>query len=192
MTLAYQSGKIDSSYFQKIVGICDKISNTNPNKITLLKLLQRIDVDKLTVYKGKMEEDIEYITSDIFEKEERFPLKCNLKPFSQREIPVLWNYKKSHKTVLLCLHGLGEDKNSSVFSALMKRLDAEGCGVVCFDWPAHGDSKAKDADLTVENCLNDLDQVVRFLKQLKNDYICCFATGYGGYISTLYRNTHDY
>ncbi|MCR4584807.1 MAG: ADP-ribosylglycohydrolase family protein [Lachnospiraceae bacterium] len=71
-------------------------------------------------------------------------------------------------------------------------MDTEGAGVVAFDWPAHGESNASDDELTVERCLADLEAVVRFIKLITGQYICCFATSFGGYLATLYRNAHEH
>ena len=134
------------------------------------------------------------LDQNIFDKEEVFPLRCVLKKEDGTEIPVIWNFKRKHRTALLCLHGFGGDKDSSVIKALMDDMDAEGAGVVTFDWPAHGESTAPDSDLTVERCLEDLDAVVKFINQFikeSNKKICCFATNYGGYLATLYRNSHE-
>ena len=135
-----------------------------------------------------------FLGDDIFDKEELFPLRCVLKKNDGTEIPVIWNFKKTHKAALLCLHGFGGDKDSSVIKALMDEMDSEGAGVVTFDWPAHGESTAPDYALTVERCLEDLDAVVKFINQLikqSNKRICCFATSFGGYLATLYRNSHE-
>lgn len=188
LTLWYEDGKIDHLYCEKIVEIFEKVSDTHPNKVYFSRMLKRIGVDK--EYVIPMNEKL-VLNSDILEKEELFPVRCVLKQLNSREIPVIWNYKKSHKTVLLCLHGFGGDKDSSVIAALMDKMDTEGAGVVTFDWPAHGESTAADYELTVERCLADLDAVVGFIKSITKSRICCFATSFGGYLATLYRNSHE-
>ena len=105
-------------------------------------------------------------------------------------IPYIRNLNNEHRMVLLCLHGYVGSKNSSVIAALMESLDEKGIGVFTFDWPAHGESEAPDDSLTVENCLDDLDYVVNRLKRQVSVPISCFATSYGGYLATLYRNEH--
>ena len=103
-------------------------------------------------------------------------------------IPAMTNIGSSHSMILLCLHGFGGSKRSSVIAALMEQLDRNGIGVFTFDWPAHGDSPAEDADLTVENCLNDLDTVISYIRDNRTLPISCFATSFGGYLATIYRN----
>ncbi len=109
-------------------------------------------------------------------------------------------YRISYKTnigdgqdrILLCLHGFGGDKNSSVISRLLDELSPLGIGVMAIDWPAHGMSDAKDDDLTVENCLDDIDLIMNRMKvEYPDRRIDCFATSFGGYLATLYRNCHD-
>ena len=106
------------------------------------------------------------------------------------DIPVMTNIGSSHSTILLCLHGFGGSKRSTVIAALMEQLDRDGIGVFAFDWPAHGDSPAEDPDLTVENCLSDLDAVISYIRDKWPLPISCFATSFGGYLATLYRNVN--
>ena len=105
-------------------------------------------------------------------------------------ISVLSNVKNEHSSVLLCLHGFCGDKNSSVIAALMEALDQIDVGVTTFDWPAHGNSAAKDEDLTVENCLSDLETVIDLIRREWALPISCFATSFGGYLAMLYRSEH--
>ena len=103
-------------------------------------------------------------------------------------IPIIWNVHPDAQMILLCLHGYAGDKNSSVIAALMERLEEKRIGVVTFDWPAHGESDAPDSALTVENCLADLDIIVKLIENRTELPISCFATSFGGYLATLYRN----
>lgn len=104
------------------------------------------------------------------------------------DIPLLTDMGDAHDRVLLCLHGFGGDKHSSVIAAVMRELDRDGIGVVTFDWPAHGDSPSADDALTVENCLSDLDAVLAYIGKTWPLPLSCFATSFGGYLATLYRN----
>ena len=122
----------------------------------------------------------------IIEGQER-PIRGRLQKADGGTIPIIWNVRKEHKLVLLCLHGFGGDKDSSMIAALMKGLDEDGVGVVAFDWPAHGESDALDSILTVEDCLTDLDIWVKVIRQITGKKISCFATSFGGYLATLYR-----
>ncbi len=107
------------------------------------------------------------------------------------ELSVLTNVCSRHSSILLCLHGFCGDKNSSVIAELMKCLNPYGIGVVTFDWPAHGASTAKDEELTVENCLSDIDTILQYIRREYSLPLSCFATSFGGYLATLYRNAHS-
>ena len=105
-------------------------------------------------------------------------------------IPYISNVSEGHRMVLLCLHGFGGSKGSSMIVTLRDDFDEKGIGVVSFDWPQHGDSDAPDCALSVESCLDDLDTVLKRLSQSTHLPIACFATSFGGYLATLYRNEH--
>ena len=107
------------------------------------------------------------------------------------DISIMSNVRDESNTILLCLHGFGGDKHSTVIAALTESLDRDGVGVVTFDWPAHGDSPAKDSDLTVENCLRDLDTVLSYIRGAWQKPISCFATSFGGYLAALYQSGHQ-
>ncbi len=47
------------------------------------------------------------------------------------------NIREDHKQILLCLHGFGGDKESSVIAALRKELDKKGIGVAAFEGVDH-------------------------------------------------------
>lgn len=115
-------------------------------------------------------------------------IRNKLKSTNGWNIPYICNVSEKHRRILLCLHGFAGDKDSSVIAALMESLDEKGIGVVTFDWPAHGESDAPDDALTVENCLSDLNNVVSWLSQNWDIPVACFATSFGGYLATLYRN----
>ena len=65
---------------------------------------------------------------------------------------------------LLCLHGFAGDKYSTVIEAVAEDRCRAGFRCVTFDWPGHGDSTADSSMLTIENCLADLDAVVKHLR----------------------------
>ncbi len=100
------------------------------------------------------------------------------------------NVRDRHRIILLCLRGFGGGRHSPVVEALAEALDADGIGVVTFTWPAHGDSAADGSYLTVENCLNDLDTVLTYIRRIWPQPVSCFATSYGGYLASLYRSDH--
>ncbi len=88
--------------------------------------------------------------------------------------------------IVIGVHGFAGDKNSSVLTQLALALHKEEWGLVCFDFPAHGDSEAPDEALRVENCKRDLLMVVSWVTAHYPDASCgLFATSFGGYITQL-------
>ena len=109
---------------------------------------------------------------------------------------------------LLCLHGFAGDKYSTVIEAVAKDRCRAGFRCVTFDWPGHGDSTADSSMLTIENCLADLDAVVKHLRPASAAAssgtsaaaavsssgtpapLFCFATSFGGYLAMLDYRRH--
>ena len=99
---------------------------------------------------------------------------------------------------LLCLHGFAGDKYSTVIEAVAKDRCRAGFRYVTFDWPGHGDSTADSSMLTIENCLADLDAVVKHLRPAAAAVpsggtpapLFCFATSFGGYLAMLDSRRH--
>ncbi len=88
--------------------------------------------------------------------------------------------------VVIGVHGFGGDKESSVLAALGDELSRRNSALLCFDFPAHGDSEAEDSCLRVDNCKNDLLRAVEYVKKrFPNSRRGIFATSFGGYIALL-------
>ncbi len=95
-----------------------------------------------------------------------------------REIPVT-EYLRGEGKLIIALHGFGGDRHSSVIRALAGKCPA----VVCFDFPAHGDSTAPDSALTAENCIADFAAVLAHVREKYPEReVGYFATSFGGYI----------
>lgn len=88
--------------------------------------------------------------------------------------------------IVLGVHGFAGDKECSMLFELAKGIDAFGGALVCIDFPAHGESSVDESKLTVENCINDLLWIAKWVN---NNYPSAekyiFATSFGGYISLL-------
>lgn len=88
--------------------------------------------------------------------------------------------------VVLGVHGFAGDKESSVLTRLGKELCRNRGALVCFDFPAHGESAAPDSQLRVENCRADLLKVASFIRtQFPGRRYGIFATSFGGYTALL-------
>lgn len=87
---------------------------------------------------------------------------------------------------VLGVHGFAGDKESSALRRLAEKLSKKGGALICFDFPAHGESPAAEDHLTVDNCIEDLLFVAECLRR---EYPAAkkavFATSFGGYISLL-------
>ena len=92
------------------------------------------------------------------------------------------------KAMILCLHGLAGDKNSSVILRLSQVMEEKNIGTFTFDWPAHGESKETGRSFTTENCLDYIRTAVSLIRDRFGSIpLYCFATSYGGYMAMLYH-----
>ncbi|MBP1587667.1 MAG: alpha/beta fold hydrolase [Clostridia bacterium] len=106
---------------------------------------------------------------------ERYSISCKLYVSGQ---PV--------RGIILGVHGLAGDKESSALRALASCCADKGVSLLCFDFPAHGSSEAKEDDLTVANCISDLYEAADWCRKKYPDaqkYL--FATSFGGYVALL-------
>jgi len=88
------------------------------------------------------------------------------------------------KNVIVGVHGFAGDKESSVLKQLAFACSGSGTALICFDFPAHGDSPVTEELLTIENCKRDLCAVVDYtLYNYADANISIFATSFGGYIA---------
>ena len=115
-----------------------------------------------------------------FSIERKYPIKCKAFLPSSGKV----------ETVILGVHGFAGDKESSMLSELAKSIDQMDGALICFDFPAHGDSDGREDKLTVENCVHDLLTVAEWIEDaypIAEKFI--FATSFGGYISLLSLRT---
>ncbi len=106
-------------------------------------------------------------------------------------IPALSWADEGDTEILLCVRGFGGGSHSTVVEMIAEEMKKNGIGTYSFTWPAHGDSDASGDMLTVENCLKDMEDVVRELKRLYPEKrLSCFATSFGGYMAAVYHQEH--
>lgn len=90
------------------------------------------------------------------------------------------------KKIIIACHGFGGDKNSSAIISLVKHLIPLNIGVIAFDFPGHGISKTSGYDFTLENCINDVNKIERYIENnFNNIEIGFFATSFGAYVLLL-------
>ena len=98
--------------------------------------------------------------------------------------------KKIEKVIIAC-HGFGGDKESSAIELLAQKLIKNNILVIAFDFPAHGESKASGEEFLVENCINDLLSIEKYIqKNYPQVPIGIFATSFGAYVALLKINKY--
>lgn len=110
------------------------------------------------------------------------------------EIPVkIFLPQNTVKKVIIACHGFGGDKESSITTDLAKEMILKNIAVVSFDFPAHGESKLDGKELTIENCINNINTVYRYSKKF-NAPISLFARSFGAYVNliNIARNNNEF
>lgn len=109
-----------------------------------------------------------------FSLERQYEIKCKLFAPDEGEVTHL----------IVGVHGFAGDKESSMLETLA--FACRDTALICFDFPAHGDSPVGEECLTVENCQQDLLTVIDYAtKQYPRAKKSIFATSFGGYITLL-------
>ena len=90
-------------------------------------------------------------------------------------------------TVRRCVigvHGICGSKDSRILEDIADEMGLFGAATLRFDFPAHGDSPMKD--LTLEQCQQTLETVVRWAKRAY-PYVdmCLFASGFGAFVTLI-------
>lgn len=90
------------------------------------------------------------------------------------------------KEIIIACHGFAGDKESSAIELLAKEIINYGVGVICFDFPGHGASQTDASNLTISNCMEDINVIENYLHQnYANIPIGIFATSFGAYIALI-------
>ena len=93
------------------------------------------------------------------------------------------------KGIILWLHGFGSSKDSPKTQSFAEMILPLGIGLIAFNYPGHGFSKAGKDDFTLENCLSDFNTVEEYIrKKYENIPIGLFGTSLGGYLILLKIN----
>ena len=89
--------------------------------------------------------------------------------------------------VVLIMHGFGSSKESFTAEMLAQYLPQKGIGTFAFDFPAHGESPVSGDQLTLTNCLADMEaaeeEIKRFAPGARIGY---FGSSFGAYMTLLY------
>lgn len=90
------------------------------------------------------------------------------------------------KNVIICCHGFASSRNNGLFQDLMQESKKYGISVITFDFQGHGDSSENIGNLTVQNCIEDLERVEEYVRQcFPNASINILANSFGAYITLL-------
>lgn len=93
------------------------------------------------------------------------------------------------KGIIIWLHGFGSSKDSPKIQTFAEMISSLDIGLVAFNYPGHGFSKAGKDDFTLENCLSDFNTVEEYIrKKYENIPIGLFGTSLGGYLILLKIN----
>lgn len=94
--------------------------------------------------------------------------------------------------VILGVHGFAGDKESSMLSSLAEAFSKKGVMLICFDFPAHGESPTDT--ISLKNCKADLCAVADYIREKYPTQVkSLFATSFGGYVSLLcYEQLGDF
>ena len=107
-------------------------------------------------------------------------IKQNLKI---ENIPaILWGNK--FDKLFIVVHGNMSNKADDSIVVFAEEATAIGYQVLSFDLPEHGDRKKEAYDCKVQNCVQDLNTIMRYAQSLSNN-ISVFACSMGAYFSLL-------
>lgn len=90
------------------------------------------------------------------------------------------------KEMIIACHGFAGDKESSAIKLLAEEMIKNKVGVICFDFPGHGESETNATNLTIDNCIQDINIIEDYIKQnYKNIPISIFSTSFGAYLTLI-------
>lgn len=98
-----------------------------------------------------------------------------------------FEHNKEIKEIIIACHGFAGDKESSVIVSLAEAMVPNNIGVICFDFPGHGESEVETQDkLSIENCIQDINDIEKYIRELyRNIPISIFATSFGAYLALI-------
>lgn len=115
----------------------------------------------------------------------KYDIYCNL------FLPDRIDENSIDKLVIAC-HGFGGDKESSAILLLAQSITLKGFSVIALDFPGHGESKDNGEEFLVKNCINDINDVETYYKNINDNMdINFFGTSYGAYAILLKLNSSN-
>lgn len=102
-------------------------------------------------------------------------------------IPCIAEIPENCTKIVILIHGLSSSKESENASYMMKYFVEKGTGAIAYDQPGHGSQEAANEKLLLENCLDSLSSVEKYLIEKYPDAeICYFGSSFGGYVLGIY------
>ena len=92
----------------------------------------------------------------------------------------------SVRRCVIGVHGFCGSKDSKILVDIAEEMGLFGAATLRFDFPAHGDSPVTDWELSLKQCQETLEAVVRWAKKAY-PYVdmCLFATGFGAFVTLV-------
>ncbi|HJZ23611.1 hypothetical protein A3H80_02800 [Candidatus Roizmanbacteria bacterium RIFCSPLOWO2_02_FULL_37_19] len=105
-------------------------------------------------------------------------------------LDAVYNKVNDSHTAIVFAHGMTVDKeNEGIFVRAEDELNNAGYSTFRFDFRAHGASSGNSiTDFTISGELQDMRDVMTFLKNEKNERIGLAAASFGGSIAALYTS----
>jgi uncharacterized protein len=98
---------------------------------------------------------------------------------------IVWGEKSNN--LFIAVHGNMSNKADDAIVIFAEEASSRGYQVLSFDLPEHGDRKEEEYACKVQNCVHDLEIIMRYAQNLSND-ISIFACSMGAYFSLLAYN----
>ena len=104
--------------------------------------------------------------------------RCDLKVAG---IPaILWGEKSER--IFVAVHGNMSNKADDVIVIFAEEAVQSGCRVLSFDLPKHGDRKKEPALCKIQNCVEDLNSIMRYAKSITEN-VGVFGCSMGAYFA---------
>jgi hypothetical protein len=103
----------------------------------------------------------------------------------KEKIPYVLSHVKGSKKIIIFVHGLVSNKESKNYLFFEDLFNNLGISTIRFDLYGHGESIYKFKNLTISKAVNNLNEVLKFIKKKKFTNIGIFGTSFGGLISNI-------
>lgn len=101
---------------------------------------------------------------------------------------VLWG--ETSDKLFIAVHGDQSNKSDAVIAILAEQAAEKGYQTLSFDLPGHGERKNDPHLCKVQNCVEDLAQVMKYAREIAGD-ISLFGCSVGAYFSMLAFKNDD-